>query len=109
MRRTQEIENLLAEMTTGEKADLLQRVARDLGEAYPGIDSSPDVCGGDARIVRTRIPVWVLVQARRLGSSEAELLRAYPQLTAEDLAHAWAYARAHRDEIERLIRDNEAA
>jgi len=109
MRRAQEIENLLAEMTTGEKADLLQRVARDLGEAYPGIDSSPDVCGGDARIVRTRIPVWVLVQARRLGSLEAELLRAYPQLTAEDLAHAWAYARAHRDEIERQIRDNEAA
>ena len=82
---------------------------RDLGDAFPGIESSPDVCGGEPCIVRTRIPVWLLVQARRLGTSEAELLRAYPSLRAEDLANAWAYSRTHRDEIERQILDNEAA
>ena len=75
----------------------------------PGIESRPDVCGGDPCIVRTRIPVWVLVQARNLGTSEADLLRAYPALRAEDLANAWAYERAHREEIERQIRENEAA
>jgi uncharacterized protein (DUF433 family) len=51
----------------------------------------------------------LLVQARLLGTSEAELLRAYPMLRAEDLANAWAYYRAYRDEIERQIRENEAA
>ncbi|MDX6380695.1 MAG: hypothetical protein QOI57_1719, partial [Rubrobacteraceae bacterium] len=60
-------------------------------------------------IVRTRIPVWVLEQARRLGVTEADLLRSYPALRAEDLVHAWAYARAHREEIERQIRENEEA
>lgn len=36
-------------------------------------------------MVRTRIPFWLLEQARRLGSSEQELLEAYPTLRAEDL------------------------
>jgi uncharacterized protein (DUF433 family) len=51
----------------------------------------------------------VLVQARRLGASEADLLRSYPNLRAEDLANAWAYARLHRDEIERDIQQNVSA
>ena len=67
------------------------------------------MCGGEPRIVRTRIPVWVLVQARRLGVSEADLLRSYPTLRAEDLANAWAFLRTHRDEIEQQIHENEEA
>ena len=78
-------------------------------DPFPGIEASPDVCGGEPRIVRTRIPVWLLEQARRLGTSEAELLRMYPTLRADDLANAWAYVRSHRAEIEQEIRDNEAA
>ena len=109
MSTIQEAEKLLSVMTKGEKAQLLQWVARDLGDASPGIDSTPGVCGGDPSIVRTRIPVWVLVQARRLGSVGADLLRCYPTLRAEDLANAWAYFRSHREEIERQIRENEAA
>jgi len=65
-------------------------------------------CGGEPVIVRTRIPVWVLEQARRLGSTETDLLRLYPRLKAEDLASAWAYVRAHQDEIDQQIRDNES-
>ncbi|HBL26317.1 MAG TPA: hypothetical protein DD490_05725 [Acidobacteria bacterium] len=73
------------------------------------MESQPGVCGGEACIVRTRIPVWVLVQARRLNTSEADLLLAYPTLRAEDLANAWAYHRSHPEEIERQIQANEAA
>lgn len=109
MSKIQEAETLLSDMTRAEKAQLLQWVVRDLGDAFPGIDSIPDVCGGEPCIVRTRIPVWVLVQARRLGTSEADLLRCYPTLRAEDLVNAWAYFRAHRDEIEQQIRENEEA
>jgi len=105
----QEVEKLLSIMTRAEKVQLLQWIARDLGDAFPGIDSIPGVCGGEPCIVRTRIPVWVLVQARRLGVSEAELLQCYPTLRAEDLANAWAYFRSHRDEIEQQIRENEGA
>lgn len=109
MSAIEKVEKLLSEMSPGEKARLLQWVARDLGGAFPGIDSIPGVCGGEACIVRTRIPVWVLVQARSLRLGDADILRCYPTLTAEDLANAWAYARSHRAEIEGAIRDNEAA
>jgi len=105
----QEFEKLLSQMSRAEKAQLLQWVVRDLGDAFPGIEMTPGVCGGEPRIVRTRIPVWTLEQARRLGTSEADLLRSYPALRAEDLANAWAYVRSHREEIEQQIRENEAA
>lgn len=109
MNTYQETEKLLVAMTRAEKAQLLQWVARDLGDAFPGIESNPHVSGGEPCIVRTRIPVWVLEQARRLGTSEANLLQAYPSLRAEDLANAWAYVRSHRAEIEQQIHENEEA
>ena len=109
MSTVEEAEELLSRMTRGEKARLLQRVVRDLGDAFPGIDVIEGVCGGEPCIVRTRIPVWVLEQARRLGASEADLLRSYPTLRAEDLANAWAYVRSHRDEIDAQVRENEVA
>src|SRR2546430_13861755 len=108
MHALQEIERLLPTLSRAEKAQVLQWVARDLGEAFPGIESTPGVCGGEPCIVRTRIPVWVLEQARRLGTSEAELLRSYPSLRAEDLANAWAYVRSHQADIDEPIRLNEA-
>lgn len=76
---------------------------------HPGIETNLSVCGGEPCIVGTRIPVWVLEQARRLGTSEADLLRAYPTLRAEDLASAWGYVRSHLEQIEKHIRENEAA
>jgi uncharacterized protein (DUF433 family) len=100
---------LLRSMSPGEKAQLLQWVVQDLGDAFPDIDATAGVCGGEARVVRTRIPVWLLVQARRLGVAEPDLLRCYPTLRAADLASVWAYAHAHPDEIDRDIRENEEA
>ena len=101
-------EELLAKLSRAEKAHLLRWAASDLSDAFPGIENRPGVCGGEPCIVRTRIPVWALEQSRRLGLSEADLLRTYPTLRAEDLANAWAYVRSHRDEINRQIEENEA-
>ncbi|MDI6769662.1 MAG: DUF433 domain-containing protein [Anaerolineales bacterium] len=109
MHKVESAEQLLAGMTRAEKAQLLQWIARDLGDAYPGIESTPGVCGGEARIIRTRIPVWALVQFRKLGASEADILQQYPTLRAEDLTNAWAYYRSHKDEIENQIIENESA
>ena len=83
-------------------ADLQQNVA-------PGIDCIPGVCGGDPCIHNTRIPVWVLAQYRRLGMGEANILKNYPTLRAEDLVLAWAYEQSHREEIDRQIAANEEA
>ena len=109
MANLSDFEKLLPALSPGEKAQILKWVVQELGEAFPGIDSLPDVCGGEPCIVRTRIPVWLLEQARRLGLTEQALLAAYPSLRAGDLVNAWAYARSHAAEIEAQIRENEAA
>lgn len=109
MSALQEAEKLLPSLTRAEKAQLLQWVINDLGDAFPGIESRIGVCGGEPCITRTRIPVWVLEQARRLGVSEADILKSYPTLRAEDLTHAWAFVRSHRAEIEAQIQENENA
>ena len=105
----EQVGEMIGRMSRSEKAQVLQWVVSDLGDAFPGIDAHPDVCGGEPCMVRTRIPVWTLVQARRLGTSEADILKAYPVLTAEDLAEAWSYCRAHREEIDGQIAANEQA
>ena len=96
MRALLEVEKLLPQLSAAEKAQVIQWAARELGDAFPGIESLPGICGGEPCIVRTRIPVWLLEQARRTGITEAELLRCYPTLRAEDIANAWAYVRSHR-------------
>jgi uncharacterized protein (DUF433 family) len=104
-----DFEKMLPALSPGEKAQILKWVVRELHDDFPGIDSRPDVCGGEPCIVRTRIPVWFLEQARRVGPSEQALLAAYPHLRAEDLVNAWAYAGSHAEEIESQIRENETA
>jgi uncharacterized protein (DUF433 family) len=107
MSKLEDVEHAVSELSPAEKAQLLQAVARELGNAFSGIESHPAVCGGEPCIVRTRIPVWVLEQARRLGTSEAELLQSYPTLRAADLVNAWSYVQGNREEIDRQIRENE--
>lgn len=104
-----ELEKILPSLSRGEKAQLLKWVVQDLGDDFPGVDSRPEVCGGEPCIVRTRIPVWVLEQARRLGTAESALLDAYPTIRAQDLANAWAYVRSHPTDIDEQIRQNESA
>lgn len=109
MTKLEQVEKILCGMSRAEKAQLLKWIVDDFGDVHPGIESRPEVCGGEPCIVRTRIPVWVLEQARRLGTSESEILRSYPTLRAADLSNAWAYVRAHPEEIAEQIRENEEA
>ena len=104
MPHLREFGEMLNKLSAGEKAQVLKWIVEDLRDAFPGIDSRDDVCGGEACIVRTRIPVWLLEQARRLGTTEQALLAAYPSLRAEDLVNAWNYARSHEAEIGAQIR-----
>jgi uncharacterized protein (DUF433 family) len=96
-------------LSSAEKAQVLKWLVQDLGDAFPGIESRAEVCGGEAYIVRTRIPVWLLENARRNGVTEQVLLAAYPTLRAEDVVNARNYARAHATEINLQISDNDTA
>ncbi len=103
-----DLEAQLEALSLAEKAELVERFAREIAHTWPGIEHTPGVAGGAACIVRTRIPVWVLENYRRLGWSEAQILHNYPTLRAADLANAWAYVAAHQAEIEQAIAENEA-
>ncbi len=109
MTKLEEVETLLASLSGPERAQVIGNALREWGDVHAGIASAPGVCGGDACIVRTRIPVWLLESRRRQGATDAELLGAYPQLQAQDLVNAWGYVRSHRDEIERQLAAQQAA
>lgn len=109
MSTLQEVEQQVASLSLGERVELFQHVAHQLAGRFPGIESTPTVCGGEPCIAGTRIPVWLLERGRQLGSREADLLRAYPTLRAQDLVNAWAYVETHPEEIEQQIHDNEEA
>jgi uncharacterized protein (DUF433 family) len=104
-----ELEQHLLALSPSEKVQAIQLLAQSLANTWQGIEKTPGVCGGEARITKTRIPIWVLVEARRLGYSDSDLLTSYPTLSVTDLANAWAYAQAYSDEIELAIQRNEAA
>ncbi len=99
----------LSALSKAEKAEVVERLAQEIGDTWPGIEKTPGVAGGVACVLRTRISVWLLENYRRLGWTEAKILSSYPSLRAADLVHAWAYVDAHREEIEQAIRQNEAA
>lgn len=80
-----DLEPQLAALSRAEKAQALQLLARDIADSWPGVEKTPGIIGGDACIVRTRIPVWVLENYRQLGWSEARLLENFPALRAADL------------------------
>jgi len=71
------------------------------------ISKEPDRCGGDACVRDTRITVWGLVAYRRLGMTDADILKTVQGLTPADLETAWEYAATNPEEIERNIRENE--
>jgi uncharacterized protein (DUF433 family) len=76
---------------------------------WPRIESDPAVCDGGARICGTRVPVWVLVEMRRQGANDAEILANYPRLETADLEAAWRYVQANREEIESEIGEHASA
>jgi uncharacterized protein (DUF433 family) len=64
------------------------------------ISIDPNVCFGKPCIRGTRIWVSLLLDFLANGDTEAELLKAYPELTHEDILAAIAYgAEAARERI----------
>ena len=101
-------QSAVASLPRQERARLFVWMAADIADQFPGIGFDPRVCGGSARIVGTRIPVWSLESWRRLGAGDEEILRNYPTLQPSDLLNAWRYVERHPQEIDREIQENEA-
>lgn len=74
------------------------------------IEVDPKVMMGKPVIRGTRIPVELLLRKLGAGTSEADLLDAYPRLTRDDIHAALAYAAdtlAHEETI--LLSDLKAS
>src|SRR5690349_13285302 len=101
----QELETQLDQLSHDEKARVFQRLAH----VWPGVEKTPGVQGGDACIVRTRIPVWTLEAYRRLGWDDEQILTNFPTLRLADLVYAWLYVNANREELAQALREQEEA
>jgi uncharacterized protein (DUF433 family) len=104
-----ELETQLQSLTTTERADAIQILTQSLNHPSRGITKTIGVMGGDACLANTRLPVWLFVSLRHQGSTDAELLEAYPHLNAVDLVNVWAYADAHPEEITIALQEQEDA
>lgn len=100
-------EEIISELSENDKIQLLEWLEKEVKNGSSSILKTENIMNGAACIRQTRIPVWLLEQARRQGVTEAELLQNYPQLTASDLAIAWNYISSHQTEIENAITTNE--
>jgi uncharacterized protein (DUF433 family) len=103
-----ELEPQLLALSDAEKIQVLRLLLPPESRSFRGIEKTPGVCGGSACVAGTRVTVWGLVEARRSGYSEADLLTSYRSITANDLANAWHYAEDHGIEIEAEIEENNA-
>jgi uncharacterized protein (DUF433 family) len=104
-----DLESQLLSLTASEKEQAIQLLTQSLGTIWTGIEKTPEICGGNARIVNTRITIWGLVNAKQLGYSDGDLLQSYPQLTAIDLVNSWNCTKAYPDDISLAIQENETA
>ncbi len=84
-------------------------MATDTTQKKSWVQKTPGICGGRACIRTTRITVWGLVNSRRLGEADAQILKSIGGLTPDDLHAAWIYYQQHPAEIDEDIRENEAA
>jgi type III restriction enzyme len=83
-------------------------VATETSRKKSWVQKTPGVCGARACIRNTRITVWGLINSRRLGATDNQILENVVGLTSDDLQAAGDYYREHSEEIEKDIRDNEA-
>lgn len=98
---------LIASLSPGEKAQLLAELLLSFNIPAVGISHTPGVCGGRACIRNTRIPVWSIVEAKKMGATDIDLLKSFEGLTAEDITNAMRYYQGHPDEIEADIADQD--
>jgi len=72
------------------------------------IVATPGTCGGKPRIDGHRIRVQdIVVLKERMGMTVDEIVASYPSINSEKIESALQYYRAHREEIDRDLKDEE--
>ncbi len=53
---------------------------------------NPNICHGKPCIKGTRVPVHIILDLLAAGETEENILKAYPQITKEDISECLQYA-----------------
>ena len=56
------------------------------------ISVNPNICHGKACIKETRVPVHIILELLAIGETVENILKAYPQITKEDVQECLLYA-----------------
>lgn len=59
-----DVRDAVLDLPKGDQMRILSLVALEVADAHSGIDFQDNVCGGAARVIRTRIPIWLLESLR---------------------------------------------
>ncbi len=91
----------------------LEQVARAVERPspteHPHIVRKPGPRGGEPLIRDTALTVRAIIQRVRMGESPEQIVQIFPVLTLAQVYAALSYYHEHPAEIERCIRENEAA
>jgi hypothetical protein len=68
-----ELEPQLLALSATEKSQAIQLILNSLLNSWHGIEKTLNVCGGDACIRDTRIPVWLLVSYQKQGLGKVSI------------------------------------
>lgn len=67
---------------------------------------SPDILNGKPHIVGTRLSIEFILELVASGATKAEMLKTYPQLTAEAVEDALRYAAQFQKMIDSILIKN---
>jgi hypothetical protein len=76
-----ELENQLLKLSALEKAEIIQRLTKTISGGAKGLLKRLVCVVAKHVLLEPAKAVWLLVEARRLGISEAQLLDDYPHIT----------------------------
>lgn len=70
---------------------------------FKSIQKTVGICGEQARVRNTRIPVWTIISLQNQGAKDEEIMNNYPSLTPFDLMAVKAYYSQHDMEIDTIL------
>ena len=75
---------------------------------HPYIENVKDVCGGEPKIIGTRISVSLIADLYRKGFDINKILSKYPHITHSRVFDALSYYYDNKEEIEQYIIEHSA-
>ncbi|MBV6396691.1 MAG: hypothetical protein HFACDABA_02291 [Anaerolineales bacterium] len=73
---------------------------------FTHIAYNPEILSGKPHIVGTRLSIEFILELVASGATKDELLKTYPQLTAEAVEEALKYAAQFSEIVERVLSKN---